>query len=249
MVKGKNVLITGAGRGIGKGIAISFAKNGANVAISDIDEKAALEVAAEIKRYGVKAMALCMDVSDSHSVESAMDEMCGAFGGIDILINNAGVNKVILIEDMTEKEWDRIFNINMKGVFLCTKAVIPYMKKNGKGIIINMASAAAKTGGAKVPGSHYAASKAGVICFTKSSARELAKYNIRVNAIAPGLISTEMTEEFSEEQYKNLMAIIPAGRPGTVDDVSGVALFLAADLSAYVTGQTVPVNGGMWMDY
>ena len=249
MLKSKNVLITGAGKGIGKGIAIKFAQYGANVAVADINMESAEETAREIMKCSVNTLAVKGDVSDQKSVAEMMKTTCNAFGTIDVLVNNAGVNKVILIEDMTEKEWDRVFNINIKGVFLCTKAVVPYMKKNGSGIIINMASAAGKTGGARVPGSHYAASKAGVICFTKSSARELAKYKIRVNAIAPGLIVTEMTDQFSEEEHRRLIEIIPMKTAGSVEDVSKAAVYLASDLSSYVTGQTIPVNGGMWMDY
>ncbi len=249
MLQDKNILVTGAGRGIGRGIALMFAQYGANVAVSDIDMESAEKIAGEIRQYGVKGLAVKCDVSDQKSVSEMMETTWKNFGAIDVLVNNAGVNKVILIEDMTEKEWDRVFDINMKGVFLCTKAVVPFMRKKGSGIIINMASAAGKTGGAKVPGSHYAASKAGIICFTKSSAREFAKYNVRINAIAPGLIVTEMTNQFSEEEHRRLMEIIPMGTAGTVEDVSRTAVYLASDLSSYVTGQTIPVNGGMWMDY
>lgn len=249
LLEGKSVFITGGGRGIGRGIALTFAQNGANVAVSDIDADAADKTAQDIRSFGVNGLALRSDVSVFNSINAAIREAYEKLGCIDVLINNAGINRVITIEEMTEEEWDKVFNVNMKGVFLCTKAVIPYMKKNGSGNIINMASPAGKTGGAKVTCSHYAASKAGVICFTKSSARELAKYNIRVNALAPGLITTEMTDDFSAEERKKLADIIPMVRPGTVEDVSKAAVFLASDLSSYVTGQIIPVNGGMWMDY
>ena len=248
-LKDKVAIITGSAQGIGQGISERFALEGAKIVLADINMESLKKVEKKLKEIGANVFSIKTDVSDYSNVLTLVNTTINSLGRIDILVNNAGVDRSVLIENMTEEEWDRIIDVNLKGTFLCTKAVIPTMKKMRSGNIINLASPAGKTGGIKVPCAHYCASKAGIICFTKSAARELAVYNIRVNAISPGFIETDMTFNFSDIQRKELNEIIPLNRPGTVDDIAKAAVFLASDDSNYITGQVIPVNGGMWMFY
>lgn len=237
----KTALITGAGRGIGRAIAECFAREGARVAVADIDSSTARDTAAAI---GSDALGLAMDVSSKTSVLAGTSRVLDEFGQVDILVNNAGYLVYTTFESCSEENWDRIVDVNMKGPFLCAQAVIPHMKARRQGAIINMTSLAAKTGGLAA-GPPYAAAKAGVLTLTIGLARALAPDQIRVNAIAPGVIDTAMTAAPEHDQLK---ATIPLGRSGQPEDVANCALFLASDDARHITGETIDVNGGLYMD-
>ena len=237
----KTALITGAGRGIGRAIAECFVREGARVAVADIDPDAANATAAAI---GSGALDLAMDVSSKASVLAGTALALDEFGQLDILVNNAGYLVYTTFESCSEENWDRIVDVNMKGPFLCAQAVIPHMKARRQGAIINMTSLAAKTGGLAA-GPPYAAAKAGVHTLTIGLARALAPDQIRVNAIAPGVIDTAMT---SAPEHDQLKATIPLGRSGQPEDVANCALFLASDDARHITGETIDVNGGLYMD-
>ena len=246
MLKGKSVLVTGASRGIGRTIAIEFAKQGANVAVNYAGSEAkAKEVAEELKSYGVQAFPIQANVSHEDSVKAMVKEVIGAFGSLDILVNNAGVTRDNLLMRMKEEEFDDVINTNLKGVFLCTKAVTRQMMKQRAGRIVNVASIVGVSGN---PGqANYVAAKAGVIGLTKTTAKELASRNILVNAVAPGFISTDMTEALNEEQKEAMLSMIPLDRFGEPEDVAKVVRFLASDDANYITGQTIHIDGGMVM--
>lgn len=235
----KTALITGAGRGIGRAIAECFAREGARVAIADMDPDAARATAAAIGALGLE-----MDVSSKASVRAGTHRVLDEFGSIDILVNNAGYLVYTTFESCSEADWDRMVDVNMKGPFLCAQAVIPSMKARRQGVIVNMTSLAAKTGGLAA-GPPYAAAKAGVLTLTIGLARALAPYLIRVNAIAPGVIDTAMTAAPEHDQLK---ASIPLGGAGQPEDVAHCALFLASDDARHITGETIDVNGGLYMD-
>ena len=235
----KTALITGAGRGIGRAIAECFAREGAHVAIADMDPDAARATAAAIGALGLE-----MDVSSKASVCAGTRRVLDEFGSIDILVNNAGYLVYTTFESCSEADWDRMVDVNMKGPFLCAQAVIPSMKARRQGVIVNMTSLAAKTGGLAA-GPPYAAAKAGVLTLTIGLARALAPSGIRVNAIAPGVIDTAMTAAPEHDQLK---ASIPLGGAGQPEDVAHCALFLASDDARHITGETIDVNGGLYMD-
>ena len=237
----KTALITGAGRGIGRAIAECFAREGARVAVADIDPNTANATATAI---GPEALGLAMDVSSKAAVLAGTAQVLDEFGQLDILVNNAGYLVYTTFESCSEENWDRIVDVNMKGPFLCAQAVIPHMKARRQGVIINMTSLAAKTGGLAA-GPPYAAAKAGVHTLTIGLARALAPDQIRVNAIAPGVIDTAMT---SAPEHDQLKASIPLGCPGQPEDVANCALFLASDDARHITGETIDVNGGLYMD-
>ena len=237
----KTALITGAGRGIGRAIAERFAREGARVAVADIDPNTANATATAI---GPEALGLAMDVSSKAAVLAGTAQVLDEFGQLDILVNNAGYLVYTTFESCSEENWDRMVDINMKGPFLCAQAVIPHMKARRQGAIINMTSLAAKTGGLAA-GPPYAAAKAGVLTLTIGLARALAPDQIRVNAIAPGVIDTAMT---SAPEHDQLKASIPLGRSGQPEDVASCALFLASDDARHITGETIDVNGGLYMD-
>ena len=244
LLEGKNVIITGASRGIGKGIAEVFAKHGANIAFTyhSSDEKAkALEK--ELSVNGCKAKGYKSDASDFEAAQQLVKDVMDDFGSIDVLVNNAGITKDGLLMRMSEEDFDSVMNNNMKSVFNMTKAVATPMLKAKSGSIINMSSVVGITGNAGQ--ANYAASKAAINGFTKSIALELGSRNIRCNAIAPGFIETEMTEALGEETVKQWRAQIPLKRGGTPEDIANTTLFLASDLSSYVTGQVIHVCGGM----
>ncbi|MBM3251430.1 MAG: 3-oxoacyl-[acyl-carrier-protein] reductase [Candidatus Omnitrophica bacterium] len=243
ILKDKVALITGSGRGIGKEIAVCFAKEGAKIIICDIDEQTAALTAQEISSIGVEAASFKVDVTNLASVEEMLNKILDKFKRIDILVNNAGITKDNLLLRMKETDWDAVLSVNLKGVFNCTKAVSKVMLKQQQGKIINIASIIGIMGN---PGqANYAASKAGIIGFTKSVAKELASRNINVNAVAPGYIQTEMTEKLSDEMKQKMLSLIPLNKMGTPKDVAGVCLFLASPDSDYITGQTIVVDGGM----
>lgn len=242
----KTVLITGGSRGIGRSVALSFAKEGINVIINyTSDKEGAAGVIKEIEGFGVKGSAVKADVSKAEEVDRMIGEIKKDFGSIDILINNAGITRDGLFIGMKEKDWDRVMDVNLKGVFLCTKAVIRGMIKQKYGRIINISSVVGVVGN---PGQvNYSASKAGIIGFTKSLAREVAGRNITVNAIAPGFIETDMTKILPEDIKKSMVETIPMKRYGRPEDVANLAVFLGSDRAGYITGQVVHVDGGMAM--
>ena len=246
MLQGKSVLVTGASRGIGRAIALEFAKQGANVAVNYAgSEDKAQKVVEEILQLGVKGFKIQADVSNESNVKSMVKEVISQFGQLDILINNAGVNKDNLLMRMKESEFDQVINTNLKGAFLCTKAVTRQMMKQKAGRIINVASIVGVSGN---PGqANYVAAKAGVIGLTKTTAKELASRNVLVNAVAPGFISTDMTDALTEEQRKEMLSMIPLSKLGRPEDVAKVIRFLASEDANYITGQTIHIDGGMVM--
>ncbi|MFD1067173.1 3-oxoacyl-[acyl-carrier-protein] reductase [Oceanobacillus locisalsi] len=246
MLQGQTAVVTGASRGIGREIALELAKNGANVVVNYSGSEAkAEEVVTEVEELGVKAVKIQANVADEESVKQLMKQTVKEFGSIDILVNNAGITKDNLLMRMKEEEFDEVIQTNLKGTFLCTKAVTRQMMKQKSGRIINVASIVGVSGN---PGqANYVAAKAGVIGLTKTTAKELASRNILVNAVAPGFISTDMTDELSEEQQESLLQLVPLERFGKPEDVSRVIRFLASEDANYITGQTIHIDGGMVM--
>ncbi|MEW6408794.1 MAG: 3-oxoacyl-[acyl-carrier-protein] reductase [Nitrospirota bacterium] len=237
--------VTGAAQGIGKAIALALAKEGACVIISDINFEAAEETSKEIDSSGNTSLALRLDVSDPKGIEDAFDVAIKKFGKIDILVNNAGITKDNLIIRMKEEEWDTVLAVNLKGTFLCTKAAVKTMSKQRYGRIINISSVVAFMGNAGQV--NYVASKAAIVGFTKSVAREYASRGITVNAVAPGFIETAMTQVLPESLKEEMKRQIPIGRFGFPEDVANVVKFLSYKDSGYITGQVIHVNGGMYM--
>jgi 3-oxoacyl-[acyl-carrier protein] reductase len=246
--QGKVSIVTGGGAGIGEAIALAFAREGAHVAIWDLDGNRAEKVSSTIQEMGHKSIAIQMSVANAREVNASVQRVLREYGRIDILINNAGICQVVpSVEEIKEEDWDRVLAVNLKGVFLCSKAVMGIMKKQKAGKIINMGSLAGKVGGIAT-GAHYAASKAAVMCLTKSLAKELGPYGVHVNAIAPGVIETDMTQMITGGDWRAYLSTIPLGRIGVVDEVAKVALFLASDEASYLTGEIIDVNGGQFMD-
>ena len=245
MLKDKIALVTGAAQGIGKAIAIRLAREGANVAVCDMNEAVAQQTAAEIAALGVKAISQKVNVTQEKDVQVCVDKVIDTFGRIDILVNNAGITRDGLLIRMKEEDWDLVLAVNLRGTFICTKAVAKSMMKNRSGKIVNVASIIGLIGNAGQ--ANYAASKAGVIGLTKSVAKELASRGVNVNAVAPGFIDTAMTQALSEENRKKMLELVPFGRMGTPEDVADVVLFLSSDLARYVTGQVITIDGGMVM--
>ncbi len=244
LLKNKVALITGATRGIGRGIAIKFASQGCNVAFTYVSsEQKAIELENELMQLGVKAKGYKADAGDFKTADSVVEEIVKEWGTLDILVNNAGITKDTLLMRMTEDQFDEVIRANLKSVFNYTKAAQKIMLKNRKGSIINMSSVVGVKGNAGQ--SNYAASKAGIIGFTKSIALELGSRNIRCNAIAPGFIETEMTGVLDEKMVQQWRDSIPLKRGGTPDDIANACMFLASDMSAYITGQCINVCGGM----
>ncbi|XOV93126.1 MAG: 3-oxoacyl-[acyl-carrier-protein] reductase [Bacteroidota bacterium] len=244
LLEGKTALVTGASKGIGKAIAVKFAENGANVAftyLSSVEKGQALE--SELAAFGVKAKGYRSDASDFKAAEELINSVVEDFGTLDILVNNAGITKDNLLMRMTEEMWDDIMNVNLKSCFNTVKAASRTFMKQRSGSIINMSSVVGIKGNAGQ--SNYAASKAGIIGFTKSIALELGSRNIRCNAIAPGFIETEMTEVLDEKTVQSWRDAIPLKRGGQPEDVADACVFLASDMSSYVTGQVLQVDGGM----
>lgn len=246
MLQGKTALITGASRGIGKGLAEAFAKNGCNIAFtyaSSVEKAQAFEK--ELATYGIKAKGYQSNAADFAASESLATQVIADFGKVDILINNAGITRDTLMLRMTEEQWDEVMNTNLKSAFNLTKAFLKHFLGNRAGSIINMTSVVGITGNAGQ--ANYAASKAGMIGFTKSVAKEIGSRGIRCNAVAPGFIETEMTDALNEDVKKAWVETIPLKRGGSTTDVANACLFLASDMSTYITGQTLNVCGGMVM--
>lgn len=244
LLEGKTALITGASRGIGKAIAIRFAQEGCNIIFTDLfDDEHLRSTEKEIASIGVKVKGYASDASKFDASENLITEVTKEFPIIDIVVNNAGITRDNLILRMTEQNWDDVMNVNLKSVFNITKAVLKVLLKQKFGSIINMSSVVGVEGNAGQ--SNYAASKAGIIGFTKSIAQELGSRNIRCNAIAPGFIITEMTDKLPEDVKQKWIKDIPLNRAGTVEDVANLAIFLGSDLSSYVSGQVINVCGAM----
>lgn len=244
LLTGKTALITGASRGIGKAIALLYAKEGADIAITNIaDDDEFRNAVREIQEYGVKAKGYVSNAASFGDSQNVINDIARDFGRIDILVNNAGITRDTLLMRMTEEQWDSVIAVNLKSVFNLTKAAITVMIKQKSGSVINMSSVVGVSGNAGQ--SNYSASKAGIIGFTKSIAKEVGSRGIRCNAIAPGFILTEMTEKLPEDVKNEWANKIPLRRGGLPEDVANTALYLASDLSSYVTGQTIHVCGGM----
>jgi 3-oxoacyl-[acyl-carrier protein] reductase len=243
-LKDKVAIITGASRGIGRRIAEVFADNGASIVINYLqaDNEAQMVMESIYSHTGIKALVVKADISTSSGVSSLVDAVMQHFGHVDILVNNAGMTIRGSLFDITEEKWDRVLDVNLKGPFLCSKAVAERMLKEKQGVIINIASIRGLTGSSS--SLHYAVAKAGVIALTKSLALELAPH-IRVNAIAPGYTHTELHAHLSQEEIRRIESTIPLKRFGMVDDIANAALFLASDQSSYITGETIVVSGGL----
>jgi 3-oxoacyl-[acyl-carrier protein] reductase len=242
---GKVALVTGAARGIGQAIALKLAAEGADLALCDLNAEWLGETAAKVKEAGCRVECYSVDVSNGDAVNETVKAVEKDFGQIDVLVNNAGITKDGLLMRMSEDDWDAVLNVNLKGVFLFTKAAMRGMMKKRSGSIVNIASIIGLIGNAGQ--ANYAASKGGVIAFTKTVARELAGRNVRCNAVAPGFIRTAMTDALSEEVQEKMLANIPLNKFGTPEDVANVVAFLAGDASGYVTGQVISTCGGMVM--
>jgi 3-oxoacyl-[acyl-carrier protein] reductase len=245
LVAGKVALVTGGAQGIGEAISMALAKEGASIAVLDVNLEKAQETAANIKKLGVDSEAFKCDVSNTSDVEATVEKVVDRFKKIDILVNNAGVTRDNLLIRMSEQEWDLVIAINLKGTFNFTQKVGRIMMKQRAGTIVNISSVIGLMGNAGQ--TNYSASKAGVIGITKSVAKELASRNVRVNAVCPGFIQTAMTDKLTPEVKAKMLEFIPARTMGTPQDVANVVLFLASDMSNYVTGETIRIDGGMAM--
>ncbi len=242
LLKDKVAVITGAARGIGKAITLKFAENGAKLALISRSEKVH-ELAEELRQQGIDAKSYQLDVSDFEKCIQTGQQIINDFGKVDILVNNAGITRDTLLLRMTEEDWDQVIKVNLKSVFNMTKAVIQSMIRQRNGVIINMSSVVGLSGNAGQ--ANYSASKAGIIGFTKSLAKEYGNRNIRINAIAPGIIETDMTKNLPEKIKQEYLNSIPLKRQGTPEEVASVALFLASDMATYITGQVIQVCGGL----
>lgn len=244
LLEGKTAIITGATRGIGRGIALTYAKQGANVAFTySSSEEAAIALENELIALGIKAKSYKSNAADFNEAQNLVDQVLEVFGNVDILVNNAGITKDNLLMRMSEQDFDNVIDVNLKSVFNMTKAVQRTMLKNRNGAIINMSSVVGVKGNAGQ--ANYAASKAGIIGFSKSVALELGSRNIRCNVIAPGFIETEMTAKLGEEVMKGWTDAIPLKRGGTPEDIANACVFLASDMATYITGQVLNIDGGM----
>ena len=245
MMEGKCGIITGAARGIGLEIALTLAKAGAKVALIDLDEELVEQAAEQLRGDGYAAVHVAADVSDETQVKEMVWQLLKQLGHIDILVNNAGICPITPVETITAEEWDLVLGVNLKGAFLCSQAVIPAMREQRSGKIVNIASSAGQMGGLAV-GLHYSASKAGLFGLTKGLARILAP-DIQVNAVSPGTTESEMTSGWTQQAIDGIVSKIPAGRLGRPDDVAAAVRFLVSDEANFITGQTLSVNGGLLM--
>ena len=245
MLSDKVAIVTGASRGIGRSIALALASQGAKVVASARNAEALAELIAEIKSQGGDALAVVGDVAVEDDANNLVKQAVEAYGQVDVFVNNAGITRDGLLLRMKNADWDAVLDTNLKGAFLCTRAVAKVMSKQRSGRIINISSVVGEMGNAGQ--ANYCASKAGLLGLTKSVARELARRNVTVNAITPGFITTEMTEDMTEKAQEAMTEQIPLGRPGSAEDVANAVIFLASEQSAYITGQVLGVNGGMYM--
>ncbi len=245
MLKNKIAVVTGAARGIGFEIARILAQAGACVGLVDVNASEIEDSTQELQQAGFQALALLADVTDAEQVQQMAQAVIARWGRVDVLVNNAGICPITSVLDITPAEWDKVLGVNLKGAFLCSQAVIPFMRSQGAGKIINISSSAGQMGGLAV-GVHYSASKAGILGLTKSLARVLAP-EIQVNAVAPGTTESEMTRGWDTDAVQKIVRQIPAGRLGRPSDVAAAVLFFASDQASFITGQTLSVNGGLLM--
>jgi len=245
MPKGKIAVVTGASRGIGRSISLALASAGATIVAMDMDQAATDAVVAELKAAGGEAIAVVGNVTVPADADKMIDAAMQAYGRVDILVNNAGITRDAIFLRMKDEDWDAVLTVNLKGAFLCSRAASKVMAKQRYGRIINIASVVGQMGNAGQ--ANYCASKAGLIGLTKSNARELAKRNVTVNAVAPGFIATAMTDALSEKVKAELTAQIPLERLGSAEDIANAVTFLASEASGYITGHVLSVNGGMYM--
>lgn len=246
-LKNRVAIVTGAARGIGRAIALTFVREGARVGLVDMDRDTLERVREEIEKRKGEALSLPCDITKNLQVIEMVDRVQKAFGRVDILVNNAGIIRRGTIETVTEEDWDRVIEVNLKGTFNCSKAVVGIMKEQGYGKIVNISSIAGKMGDiTSAPG--YGPSKAGIDALTKTLARQLAPYGINVNGVAPHAIETEMSAQWSDEKRREIIASIPLGRLGKPEDVAEAVLFLVSDEASFITGEILDVNGGALMD-
>lgn len=244
-LKDKVAIVTGSSRGIGLAIAKAFAREGAHVVLNGrrTSSKMLLKVTRGLESHGIKTLIVKGDVGKAETARRLIEKTLGEFGRIDILVNNVGISPLALIEQITEREWDEVFRINLKSTFLCSKMVLPYMKKQRSGVILNISSGSAKSGGV---GAHYAASKAGVSTFTKSLSFEGAPYGVRANAISPGPIETELADALFTPERKHLLeSVIPLRRLGKPEEIADAAVFLCSDEASFITGEILELDGGL----
>jgi 3-oxoacyl-[acyl-carrier protein] reductase len=242
----KVTLVTGASRGIGKSIALELGRNGARVIGTATSEKGANNITDYLKQEGIDGVGMVLDVRSSESVDQCISDIKEQFGSVDILVNNAGITRDTLLMRMKIEQWEEVYETNLRSVFLLSKACLRGMMKNRAGRIINISSLVGTTGN---PGqANYASTKAGMVGFTKSLAREVANRGVTVNCVAPGFIATDMTNELSDEQKTQILASIPMGKLGDVEDIAKAVKYLASDDSSYITGQTMHINGGLHME-
>ena len=240
-------IVSGAARGVGLACARRIADLGAHVVLTDVDATTGTEAAQALCADGLRASFAPLDVSDVAAIRACVSDVAANFGRIDVLVNNAGICLLADIEDVTEQHWDRTFQVNLKGTFFLSQAIVPHMKSQRRGRIINVASVAARSGGT-LPLAPYAASKAGIVSLTKTFASRLAPYGVNVNAVAPGPVDTDLTRSWTDEQRERARSVIPWGRFATADEVAAVVAFLAGPGAVYMTGTTVDINGGLRMD-
>jgi len=248
---GKSALITGASRGIGRAIALRFAQEGCDLALNYVAEAGrdnaaeAADVAREVEALGRRAVCLEADVTDAAAVQAMVEQAVAALGKLDVLVNNAGITRDRTLRKLSPEDWEAVLRVNLTGAFNCCQAVLPHMLEQGGGRIVSMASVVGLTG--NFGQTNYAASKAGLIGFSKSLAREVARKGITVNCVAPGFIDTEMTQAIPEDVKTGILAQIPLGKMGTAEDVANAVLFLSSDEASYITGHVISTNGGMYM--
>ncbi len=243
-------IVTGSGskRGIGRSTAITLAELGATVVVADLNEDGVRDTVAAIESGNGKAMGIFLDVTDKESVQKMVDKVLKTYGRIDVLVNNAGISQRLAVEDMEVEDMKRILDVNIMGVFLCSKAVLVPMKKQRYGRIVNLSSVAGKRGGGFFGGAHYSASKAAVLGFSKNLAREVAEDGITVNCVAPGLVNTDIWESLPKDVADAIVATIPMGRPGETEEIASTIAFLASTEASYITGEDIDINGGSHMD-
>lgn len=247
-LKGRIALVTGSGRGLGEAQALRLASEGADVVINDLIMENAQAVCEKIRAMGRRSIAVYGDVSNSTDVDKMFERVIAEFGHLDILVNNAGCTQHVSVHDMTDQDWDRIVRVNLYGPFYCSRAAIRYMIPRQYGKIVNISSVSAKRGGGVWGAAHYSAAKAGVIGFTKALAREVAQYNITVNAVAPGIIRIPLQDDKRLAAKEAAAQQVPMGRQGRPDEIAAAVAFLASDDSSYITGEIMDVNGGYYMD-